>query len=509
MKALCIALAVVVAHVVVLAAQTRLGMATSYASYVGMGALAIGAILHVRRRQDEAHDPRWWMLVASIVLWLVCIALAARQSVVLDNPNPSPGDSMFAYLLYVLPVLVTVSSAPVAAHRRGALAIDMVLVVLLGVLFYARTFSLVSLHGTNDRQNALELAWMFDLENVSLALAATLRFVATDSPADHRFFRAVASFFATYAVAGFIYNHDIALGDYPQFGATPWDVLLDLPFVALIASLAMTPTRRHWHPPVYVVRFVQGASPTFLAVSVLAFGLMVMDDHPPLGIAAAIAAVVGIGLRGTLAQVDLADVDARPTRRPDMPAGLVFIDRMTGLPNRRAFDDRLLHEWQRPVQEGPIALLVIGIDFLREYNDRYGRAAGDECLRMVAAMLLARGTRAGDLLVRFRGAEFALLAPGTSLRDAVTLADELREHIQAQAIVHALSAVGVVTATIGVAALRASGHLGAPDLVSTAERALQRTRRGGHNRVGTLGTPHALPVDPRDTPHRPARGRSA
>lgn len=489
MKALLLAITVVIAHVMLLATGARHGMAVSYACYFVMGSLATGSTWVAWRRQDGTRDPRWWLLVASIVLWMVAMALAARQSYVMDNDNPTPGDSMFAYVLYVLPVLLAISSAPVAVRKRWALAIDLVLALLLGVLFYAHTFSIVSLHGAADVASALQVAWVLDAENVCLALAALLRFVATDNPDDHRFFRAVTAFFVTYAVAGFTYNHYIALGGHPAFGDTPWDALLDLPFAVLVAVLAMEPTRRHWHPPVYLVRFVQGASPTFLAMSVLTFGLLVMADHPELGITAAIAAVMGIGLRGTLAQVDLVDEEHRQWRLRDEPEGLVFVDRLTGLPNRRAFDERLLREWGRPAQQAPIALLVIDVDFFREYTDRYGRVAGDDCLRALTGMLQSRGLRAGDFLARFGGEEFAVIAPATPLHQAVALADELRVHVEAQAILHPLSPFGVVTVTVGVAALRASPHGGALELVNAAERALQRVRRSGHNRVGTLGTP--------------------
>jgi diguanylate cyclase (GGDEF)-like protein len=333
-------------------------------------------------------------------------------------------------------------------------------------------------------QQAADIAYMLDFENACLAGAALLRYIATDRPDDHYYFRAVAAFFVSYAVSGYAYNHFIALGDHPEFGTSGWDALLDVPFMALLAACGMRRRQRHWHPPVYMVRFVQSASPTFLAMSVLGFGLMVIPGYPTLGIAGAIMAVVGIGLRGTLAQVDLVEEEHRLARSRDRLEGLVFVDSLTGLANRRALDERLLREWHRPGQRDPLALLMIDVDFFKEYNDRYGHLAGDDCLRALAATLVARGIRAGDFLARFGGEEFAVVAPGTRLDEALTLAEDLRAHVQAQGIVHARSPLGVVTISIGVAAVQPSVGSGPLELLNAADAALYRAKHAGRNRVG-------------------------
>jgi diguanylate cyclase (GGDEF)-like protein len=222
-------------------------------------------------------------------------------------------------------------------------------------------------------------------------------------------------------------------------------------------------------------------------MSVLGFGLMIIPIYPSLGIGGAIAAVIGIGLRGTLAQVDLVEEEYRLSRSRDELQGLVFTDSLTGLANRRALDERLLREWHRPAQREPIALLMIDVDFFKEYNDRYGHLAGDDCLRALASVLSGRGLRAGDFIARFGGEEFAVIAPGTRLQDAVALAEDLRAQVEAQGIVHPLSPVGVLTITIGVATLLANANGGPLDLLNAADRALYRAKNAGRNRVGAQG----------------------
>jgi diguanylate cyclase (GGDEF)-like protein len=487
MKALIAAAAIVAAHAAALAVMPESGMAVSYAFFFAVAGLAMASAWRAWLRSGTPRDPRWWLLLASLALWTVGMSLSARQNYVLDNSNPAPGDSMFFYILYVLPVLVAVSSAPVAARKKWALAIDLVLAGLLGVLFYVRTFSIVSLEGAMGPQQAVDVAYMLDFENACLAVAALLRFVATDRADDHSFFRAVMAFFVIYAISGFSYNHYVALGGHPDFGTSSWDALLDLPFLALFIVTTTRQPQRHWHPPVYLIRFVQSASPTFLAMSVLGFGLMVIPAYPALGIGGAIAAVIGIGLRGTLAQVDLVEEEYRRSRSRDELEGLVFIDSLTGLANRRALDERLLREWHRPGQREPIALLMVDVDFFKEYNDRYGHLAGDDCLRALASVLSGRGLRPGDFIARFGGEEFAVIAPGTRLPDAVALAEDLRAQVEAQGILHPLSPFGVLTITVGVANVMPTINGGPLDLLNAADRALYRAKNSGRNRVGALG----------------------
>lgn len=495
MKPIVITTMLAFAHAALLIAFPVQGMTVSYVAFFSVAAIAMISTLRAWYRSGSPRDDRWWLLLGSLSLWAVGMGLAARESYVFDNDNPAPGYSMFLYVLYVLPVLVAVSSAPVAARKQWAIAIDLCLAALLGVLFYVRTFSIVSVQGAPGMAQALDVAWMLDFENSCLAIAALLRFLATDRPNDHYFFRAVMAFFVTYAISGFFYNHYVALGGHPEFGTSPWDAVLDLPFLVLFVTTAWRNPQRHWHPPVYLVRFVQGASPTFLAISVLGFGLMVIPDYPTLGIIGAIAAVLGIGLRGTVAQVDLVEEEYRLSRSRDELEGLVFIDSLTSLANRRALDERLWREWHRPAQREPIALLMIDVDFFKEYNDRYGHLAGDDCLRSLASTLLARGLRAGDFIARFGGEEFAVVAPATRLQEAVALAEDLRSHVEGQALAHPLSPFGVLTITIGVATLHASASGSPLDLLNAADRALYRAKQSGRNRVGTMS--EGIPEAPR------------
>lgn len=160
-------------------------------------------------------------------------------------------------------------------------------------------------------------------------------------------------------------------------------------------------------------------------------------------------------------------------------------DALTGIPNRRHFDGTLAREWRRAARtRSVLALLMLDIDFFKAFNDTAGHQAGDDCLRRVTQTLSESLHRAGDCVARYGGEEFAVLLPETDAPQALTLAEMLRERIDALAIPHPASPLGRVTVSIGVAALVPPRDGTACDeLVRIADTALYTAKRLGRNRV--------------------------
>jgi diguanylate cyclase (GGDEF)-like protein/PAS domain S-box-containing protein len=164
-------------------------------------------------------------------------------------------------------------------------------------------------------------------------------------------------------------------------------------------------------------------------------------------------------------------------------------DGLTGIPNRRAFDDVLSMEWRRAMRESgaSLSLFLIDIDHFKKFNDEYGHPAGDECLRLVASAIAATVQRPGDFAARFGGEEFALLLPNTDGKGAKLIAERVREAVAGLGIPHAGNPAGQgVTISLGIATMRSSG-LGKekPDagiLVMAADSALYEAKRRGRNR---------------------------
>jgi diguanylate cyclase (GGDEF)-like protein len=165
---------------------------------------------------------------------------------------------------------------------------------------------------------------------------------------------------------------------------------------------------------------------------------------------------------------------------------LSITDSLTGMANRRRFDMVLDAEWLRAQRLGePIGLAMVDVDRFKAYNDHNGHAAGDKCLHRVAIQL-ASNIRAKDLAARYGGEEFAIVMPGTEIRAGVARAERLRRAVVALAEPHDQVAEGLVTVSIGVAAMTPSPTDDAATLVEKADAELYRAKRAGRNRVSPV-----------------------
>ena len=168
-------------------------------------------------------------------------------------------------------------------------------------------------------------------------------------------------------------------------------------------------------------------------------------------------------------------------------AALSSTDALTGLANRRRFDEVWAAEWQRAARLGlPLALALIDVDHFKAYNDHYGHQAGDVCLRQVAAILAAEVRRSGELVARYGGEEFVLVLPGASAAEARAVAERIRTAVQARGMPHEHSPVApVVTVSIGVASGLVQRAEQAEALLKEADVALYLAKDQGRNRVLT------------------------
>ncbi len=159
-------------------------------------------------------------------------------------------------------------------------------------------------------------------------------------------------------------------------------------------------------------------------------------------------------------------------------------DGLTGIANRRRFDEVLANEWNRAERLAqPLALAMIDIDWFKKYNDRYGHQAGDECLQAVAAVLSANICRTGDLVARYGGEEFAFIAPATGGVIALDMARKVCAALQATALPHPMSVYGQVTVSIGIAAMVPNQQLSPDILLKSADEALYCAKKQGRNRA--------------------------
>lgn len=160
-------------------------------------------------------------------------------------------------------------------------------------------------------------------------------------------------------------------------------------------------------------------------------------------------------------------------------------DGLTGLANRRRFDDVLNAEFLRFRRSGaPLTLILLDVDFFKQFNDTYGHLAGDECLRGVAGVFQDVFLRPSDLAARYGGEEFAGILPETGHDGAIAVAEAIRARVEALAITHAASAAGdCVTVSVGVVTVSDRSLETPLELVAAADRQLYRAKSEGRNRV--------------------------
>jgi len=182
-------------------------------------------------------------------------------------------------------------------------------------------------------------------------------------------------------------------------------------------------------------------------------------------------------------------------RYRDLLENLSNIDGLTGVANRRRFDAVLAQEWSRSMRAcSELSLIIIDIDFFKEYNDFYGHAAGDACIKQIAQTLRRALPRQTDLLARYGGDEFACILPETNSAGASNVAEQLHQAVEKLGIRHVQSAApdGRVTLSMGVATAEPAAGSQVPSLIESADACLYESKNNGRNQtrcidLGRLG----------------------
>lgn len=172
-------------------------------------------------------------------------------------------------------------------------------------------------------------------------------------------------------------------------------------------------------------------------------------------------------------------------RQRDILERLSSIDGLTGISNRRAFDQALEREWLRALRhESPLSLLLIDVDLFKQFNDGYGHIAGDDCLKVIARTVADQAGRTADLVARYGGEEFACILPDTCRGGAIRVAEKIRQAVAALHIPHAFSSVAnEVTVSIGGATTHPSKRIDLAELAQRADAQLYESKNSGRNRI--------------------------
>ena len=186
---------------------------------------------------------------------------------------------------------------------------------------------------------------------------------------------------------------------------------------------------------------------------------------------------------GDRMQSDLNELNSELQCHKEKLAQMSYVDGLTSIANRRRFNEYLETEWNRAVRTGlPLGLVLLDIDFFKQFNDHYGHSAGDECLVLVARALSACIKRSSDLVSRYGGEEFAVILPETDFSGAKSIAEQIQTSIRDLGIVHGYSRIApYVTVSIGIASCVPDEKNSHMELLEVADKQLYEAKEAGRN----------------------------
>lgn len=254
-----------------------------------------------------------------------------------------------------------------------------------------------------------------------------------------------------------------------------WELLWLAQIIVFIAGLRAT--RRDYPGARFFVVGSIGAGAAALSGSLFGYGLAWQ------------ALWYAIALTDRMrASLEDEEIDVIPTHASRLQLQvLAELDALTGVPNRRAFDEHLDAEWERAQHSrGGVGLVMLDVDKFKDYNDKFGHVEGDVCLARIAKACSAALKRHGDFFGRYGGEEFAAIVATRSDEDLVVVAERMRAAVIEEAMEHPSNPDGIVTISLGTARLRPSAGGTPTDLITAADEALYAAKSSGRNCVRAM-----------------------
>jgi len=434
---------------------------------------------------------KWDFLASALSLWSVGeifyalrIFAPALERVHVLGPE-------FYFLVYGIPVLLVVSTSNEERDTPLFMLIDSFQAIFAVGLVYIELSLSESVTGLPGHPN---LTLIYAIGSWTLAGAVLLRVLARPFGEEKALYRILLVYLCFFAILATPWQGKCILNALPI--GVYRDLLSDVAFLLLTAGCLLY----HAEPepvrsPIETNSFalvLNNGSPILFTLAVLALGAMVARLHLALGIAAICLSLVTYCFRAALLQSAYIRAQHALTRSQlalrEANAQLKQLslhDALTGLPNRRQFDQTLEMEWNRALRNRrPLSLLILDVDCFKALNDLRGHQAGDECLQRIAVALHLSLRRAGEIAARYGGEEFAAILPDADISSAASVAETMRQEVLALEIPHEASLVErFVTISIGVAAMHPDAAQPPAALIAAADEALYRAKRGGRNRV--------------------------
>ena len=398
----------------------------------------------------------------------------------------------FLFFAYGIPILLAVCSGSDEEGLRSLLWLDAAQATIAATLTYVEIFSALPAFGGRIPISATQLMGLYNFENFILAGAVTLRLIANPLPRRKRFYENLAAYLWIYALIALVNGYLELARSFPDgLQDTAWG----LPYLVLLGLLAFR-ERAEETPTATAKRrktldlLIDNLSPILFTLAIVLMGVMVAGGHRLFAFLCIGTVVILYGIRAALlhgkyarSQEELTKAATALLEANDQLLAMSIRDGLTGIYNRRHFDEALLQEWNRSRRiRQALSLLMIDVDCFKALNDRYGHQTGDECLRAIATEIAIHLKRPDDLVARYGGEEFAVILPGANWRGALAVAERIRTAVEGIGFSNEDSRVSrVITVSVGISSEENFIEPDARALLKCADQALYEAKSGGRN----------------------------
>ena len=434
-----------------------------------------------------------WLLVATgLLCWAVANVMAAVSQLLSPDTITTATIEDFFYFFYGIPLLLALSMPENGESSPAFFLLDLIQATGAGYLTYVALFGVLPFTGIPMRPiSQISLIAVYDVENLILVVLATARIVVgVRGAVERRFFRILTGYLWLYAICVTLYNHlavSAGFADTHPILVNILASLANLPIVALAlaAIILAVPSRRTpsstEKTPLHLL--ADNARPIFISLALVALSAVVAHQHLRLALTFIFGAFVIYGIRSALLQSKIEHTRMELEKANDRLEEIALQDGLTGIANRRCFDQRLELEWGRAHRsQRPLALILIDVDHFKELNDSLGHVAGDECLLNLVAALQIVLRRPGDLLARYGGDEFVALLPETDASGAIRVAAMMQEAVASREW-NCSPGSAPTTVSIGCSCWDSRHLATAEELIEAADKALYQAKQNGRNRV--------------------------
>lgn len=427
--------------------------------------------------------PHWRLAATSLFFIFVAAAVEAPAEIFFKAVPTVASIGDFFFFSAFVPILLSITLPGEGIFDRFTFLLDAIQAAACACLAYTVLFGVLPFSSQPAQAMAYApLEYVYDAEYlVVVVLAAVRLLLGTRNASDRYFFRVLLLYTSLYAVTSAIYNHFV--GKYSLTNGV--DALNEIPSAALALAALFAPAA-DTQPSLsdsrpMLIRQVDNARPVFLSLALIGLSAAVAMRHFAVAFGFIFGAFILYSLRAARLQSKIEHAQAALERSNSRLSEIALLDSLTGISNRRGFDQIFTMEWGRARRtRQPISLLMIDVDHFKRINDTYGHQAGDDCLRRTARVLSSALDRPADLIARVGGDEFAVLLAETGSAGASTVAGRIR---LAMAKDDATGIACPATLSIGVATWNAEVESNPDELIHAADRALYAAKHNGRDRV--------------------------